>query len=591
VNAAPTVLQLAGLSVEFDSAVGARRVVDDVSLEVRRGEVLGIVGESGSGKTLTAQSLIGLAPAAARVRWRELLIDSTRVASGTAAEFAALRGGRVGMVFQDAMAALNPVRTIGWHLSEALRYHGGGDREAALRRGEEALAAVGIPSPRARLDAYPHELSGGLRQRCMIALALINSPSLVIADEPTTALDATVELEVLDVLRARTRDCGVILITHDLALAAEFCDHIAVMRAGRIVERGEAAALTSAPAEPYTQALLASAPAFDRPYFEQAAAPSRAGSEALRAEAVTVSFNSNGRRVVALDGASLTVQSGETLAIVGESGSGKSTLARALSGQLKMESGQVFVDGEALPAAPRAARRAWRRRIQVVFQDPYSSLDPRWRIAATLREADLATDTSATLQRVGLPEDFSARFPSQLSGGQRQRIGLARALIVSARVVIADEPVSALDVSVQAEIVRLIRETQHGSGFALLFISHDMPLVSHVAERTAVMYLGRIVEEGPTKALIEAPRHPYTAALIAASAPARLLAEPARAAVSGERASLLAPPPGCAFHPRCPLVADRCRTESPPLIDDGTRRVACHRAGEVAPPLSRRTYS
>jgi peptide/nickel transport system ATP-binding protein len=594
------VADMRGLTIEFPQRhAPPRRVVDSLDFRVARGELLGIVGESGSGKTLATQSLLGLLPSTARCVWDSLHVAGASIVANDTAALAALRGRSIGAVFQDALSAFNPVRNIGWHLREAQRCGGARDEREIIERSAQALAAVGVPSPRDRLAAYPHELSGGLRQRCMIALALINSPQLVIADEPTTALDSTVKRTILELLRARSVNCGIIFVTHDLGIAAEYCDRILVMRAGRCVEEGGAQGIFATPRTTYAQTLVACVPSYDRPLLGLTGTPRHVprpqGPVALAAADIGVSFRIAGRRARALSGVSIAARAGETVAIVGESGSGKSTLARVLAGQQASDTGSVSLGGVPRPNVSGATLRAWRRQVQMVFQDPYASLDPRWRVGATLVEAlgpgeGAAPDPSRALANVGLPREFVSRFPGQLSGGQRQRVGLARALLAQPKVVLADEPVSALDVSVQAEIVALIAATQTQQQFALLFISHDVPLVYHIADRIAVMYLGRIVESGPTRAVIEAPAHPYTAALVAASAPARLrrgVVEP----LPGESASLLAPPPGCVFHPRCSLAIERCRTEIPTLqaynapAHDSERGVACFRAGEIPAPL------
>ena len=522
-----SVLAVEDLRVAF----GAAEVVRGVSFAIERGETLALVGESGSGKSVSALAVMGLLPPRARVGAGALRLggeDLTRLGEPALRR---LRGARMGMIFQEPMTSLTPVLTIGRQMTEGLRVHRGLSASAARERAVGMLDRAGIPDPASRLGQYPHEFSGGMRQRVMIAMTMALEPELLIADEPTTALDVTVQAQILDLMRELTREAGtsLLLITHDMGVVAEMADRVAVMRHGEIVETGGAGEVFARPRHAYTRALLDAVPRLDartRP------APPAPPQPVLEFEEVGRSFAGRGflRRggaVRALDGVSLAVMPGETLALVGESGSGKSTLGRIGTRLDTEHSGRVRVEGEDITALAGVRLRRLRARVQMIFQDPFASLDPRFTTFRTLAEplvihqglrgADLRARAASLLDRVGLPGDALDRLPHEFSGGQRQRIAIARALAAEPRVIVADEPTSALDVSVQAQVLALLEELQAGSGLAYLFITHDLAVVRRIAHRVAVMRAGRIVELGGVARVLDEAAHPYTRALLAAA--------------------------------------------------------------------------
>ncbi len=501
------------------------------------GETLGIVGKSGSGKTLTILALIGLLPPGVAARSGWVVADGRPVALSDARRLAELRGRMVGAIFQDPMASLDPCFTIGSQLGEALN----GQRLAGSERHTrviEALERVKIRNPEDVARRFPHQISGGMAQRVGIARALMKEPRILFADEPTTALDVTVQAEILDLLRAMSleRRMAVVMVTHDWGVVADLCDRAMVMRHGRALETTDVFAIFDRPKHPYTRALIAAnphaaepGPAADR--RRQACCrirKRRMSPPLLEVSHATVEYPLKGGRVLrALNRVSLTIAAGETVGLVGESGSGKSTLGRVILGMTRPVSGEVRFEGEDITFASRARRRALARDIQVVFQDPFGSLNPARTIGATLAEpllndaslsrAERAKRVAAALAEVGLPADTAARYPAQFSGGQRQRVAIARAIIGRPKLVVCDEPVSALDLSVQAQALNLLNDLQRRLGLALLFISHDLMVVRHVSHRVAVLYHGEIVEEGEAADLLAAPKHPYTRALIAAA--------------------------------------------------------------------------
>ncbi|NAZ35666.1 ABC transporter ATP-binding protein [Rubellimicrobium sp. CFH 75288] len=525
------VLSVEGLTVSVATAAGPRPLVQEVSFALRSGETLAIAGESGSGKSITSLAVMGLLPPNVAPTAGRVMLGGTDLLRLPERRMRAIRGDRVAMIFQEPMTSLNPVMTVGAQLVEAIRAHEPLSAREARGRALDALRAVRLSEPERRLSQYPHELSGGMRQRVMIAMALALRPDVLIADEPTTALDVTVQREVLDLLRDLKRDTGtaLVLITHDMGVVAEMADRVLVMKDGRTVEEGPVATVFEAPAADYTRALLAAVPRMGaRP-----PAPPRpvAGPPVLALRDLVVGFDTGrgllGRpthRVHAVEGVSLTIAPGETFALVGESGCGKSTIARAIAGLVPF-SGEIEVAGRIL-RGQRDVTRAVRRDAQLVFQDPAAALDPRMRVGDLVAEplaihgigsrAERRAKAEALFERVGLPRTALDRYPHEFSGGQRQRICIARALALDPRLIVADESVSALDVSVQARVLALLKELQDELGVSYLFISHDMAVVDSIADRVAVMYLGQIVETGTRAQVFGDPRHPYTRRLIEA---------------------------------------------------------------------------
>ncbi|MFN3520720.1 MAG: ABC transporter ATP-binding protein [Phenylobacterium sp.] len=513
-------------------SIGGAEILKGVSLTLEAGEILGLVGESGSGKSMTSMSILRLLPpeatasGAIRLGGEDLLACSE-------ARMRALRGADIGVVFQEPMTALNPLMTIGDQVAEAVRLHRGASRAEALAAAARALDRAGLPNARFPLSRYPHELSGGQRQRVAIAIATALKPRLLIADEPTTALDVTTQAQILELLKSLAREdgAGLILITHDLAVVAETADKVAILQAGEVVEAGPTLPLFRNLTHPYARrlaedAVLAKAPP---------AAPTLAAAEVLRVEGLVRTYP--GPRPApwraptafkAVDQVSLSVRAGETVGLVGESGSGKSTLLRAVLALDPLQGGAVTLDGRAFPPKRKDEARRARRDVQAVFQDPYGSFDPRWRVADLIAEpfhlmerppsaAERAARIAAMLERVGLSADAAGRYPHQFSGGQRQRIAIARALITEPKLVVLDEAVSALDVTVRAQILALLAELSRELGVAYLFVTHDLSVVRAVCHRVLVMQSGRIVEEGETARVFDAPQHPYTQSLIAAT--------------------------------------------------------------------------
>jgi peptide/nickel transport system ATP-binding protein len=659
-------LAIDNLSVSLATRQGRLPAVEQVDLRIAPGETLCLVGESGSGKTVTAMSVMRLIDTkGGRITQGEIRLEGRNLASLTQREMSELRGRRIGIVFQDPMTAFDPLFPIGRQIAEVLERHQRVGRAEAFARAVSLLGSVHISDPPARAKQHPHELSGGMLQRAMIAMALACGPSLLIADEPTTALDVTIQAQVLTLLRSLQADNGmsILLITHDFGIAAEMADHVAVMYAGRIVEYGEVGAMFARPAHPYTRALLASiigvmrprrtrleaiegalpgladlppgcrfhprcqrasarctmeAPpqtptntghvACWHPYDEaldnsaaiaqtiangEAPPPRAATPTLLRAEGLSKIYALGNAwfgaraQIHAVDRVSLDIEQGETLGLVGESGSGKTTLGRLLLHLERPTSGQVFLDGVDLGRLSAGALRATRRHMQVVFQNPYGSIDPRWTLGdivgeplvvhESLSKAERRERVRALLEEVGLDPGWDTRFPHQLSGGQRQRVAIARAIALRPRFVLADEALSALDASVQAQVVNLLQDLKEKLGLTYLFIAHGLHVVRRLSDRVGVMYLGRLVEIGPAEEVFRNPAHPYTHALIAAIPEP----DPARRRefrpIAGEIATSGTRPSGCRFHPRCARAAARCREEEPELVgvSDG-RAAACH---------------
>ncbi|GGD33292.1 ABC transporter ATP-binding protein [Aureimonas glaciei] len=539
---ASSVLRVEHLTVSVGGSAAPKAVVSDLSFTLAPGETLCIAGESGSGKSMTALAIMGLLPKpAARIAGGAIRLGDTDLATLDERALRRIRGDRVAMIFQEPMTSLNPVLTIGRQLTEAIRAHRPVSSAEARKRAIATLEAVRIPDAAARLSQHPHELSGGMRQRVMIAMALALEPDVLIADEPTTALDVTVQAQVLGLLKELQQKFGtaIILITHDMGVVAEMADRVVVMRQGEVVEEGAVEALFSAPTHPYTQALLAAVPRMGFGDGRQAtamAADQTVAASALPPVAMlndlTVRFDLTGglfgrvqRQVHAVAGVSLEIAANETYSLVGESGCGKSTTAKALAG-LVPYAGDIVVGGRNMGGLDAKGRKAMRRDVQMIFQDPFASLDPRMTAGDLVAEplvihaigdkAEQRERTAELFRRVGLSPDQMARYPHEFSGGQRQRICIARALALRPKLIVADESVSALDVSVQARVLELLRELQQEFGIAYLFISHDMAVVENISTHVAVMYLGQIVERGTRDQVFGDPRHAYTRRLIAA---------------------------------------------------------------------------
>ncbi|MDK3020782.1 dipeptide ABC transporter ATP-binding protein [Pseudodonghicola flavimaris] len=517
---------------ELEISFGPTSVVRGVDLALRRGEILALVGESGSGKSMIGRAILGLLPEPGRVSRGRIRFDGHEItAPSSPEELRLLRGRSIGLIFQEPLSSLNPTMKIGPQMFEAMRLHTDLTEAQIRARALDMLRQVRLDRPEALLDRYPHEFSGGMRQRIMIASVMMLKPALLIADEPTTALDAVVQREVLDIMEevARANGTSVILISHDLAVVARYAERVAVMEKGDLVETGTTRAVLADPQHAYTRRLLAAA---------ELGAPDpvagRAGAPLLRVENLSVDFRE--KKVLGLFGetvhhavrdVSLTIAPGEFVGLVGESGSGKSTIGRAICKLTPKAAGRVVFDGQPLDQIGAGEERHLRQRIRVVFQDPVSSLNPRMRIGRIVREG-LRHDRSLSdterqqaaermLEAVGLSRDMAARFPHALSGGQRQRVAIARALIARPDLIIADEPVSALDVTIQAQILALLKRLQADYGFACLFISHDLHIVEQLCARLYVLHKGRLMEEAATPALFASPRHPYTRRLLSAS--------------------------------------------------------------------------
>ena len=664
-------LQIKDLHTDIEIRSGVVRALSGVDLHVNPGETLGIVGESGSGKTMTALSLMGLLPQGGKVSSGSIILDGQDLTKMPLHLKRKMRGTKVGMIFQDPLTSLNPTMKIGLQVCEPLRVHEKLSKRAALARAVEILKRVGMPRPEVVINNYPHQLSGGMRQRVMIAMALVCKPRILIADEPTTALDVTTQMQILDLID-ELRDeykMGVILITHDLGVVAGHTDRVAVMYAGRIVETAPTKTLFTEPKHRYTSSLMAALPeralaAGTKLFSIPGAPPSltnlpkgcrfaarclwatdecRAGypdlsgdenhtfscfhpvQEGDESPAVLQAMMDSGKAedavdatgqishevlldvkeasrvyessgsgffkrdkgvVSAVDRVSITVNKGETYGLVGESGCGKSTVGRLIAGLERPSGGAIELDGRDL--AKLKGRDAVRihRDVQMMFQDSYAAMDPRMRIDQILAEPmsiqktgnarQIAERIMEILEQVGLTEEILDRYPHEFSGGQLQRIGFARSLTLAPDLIVADEPVSALDVSVQAQVLNLMKDLQQELGLSYLFISHDLAVVQYMADRIGVMYLGRIVEEGPAREVVNNPKHPYTKALIdSIPVPDPEFAHDESAIkLTGEPPSAVNPPKGCRFRPRCPFAGEECKVQ--PMLTDETHRVACH---------------
>ncbi|HEY0290736.1 MAG TPA: ABC transporter ATP-binding protein [Hansschlegelia sp.] len=558
-------VEIEGLSIRFDGLDGPKTVVRNLDLVIRPGECVALVGESGSGKSVTARSLLNLAGDGARVDARRFLIEGEDALAFSGARWRALRGAFAGLVMQDALTSLDPLRTIGQEVSEVALRH-----DLVRSSGRDALvaatlASVGVPEPEVRARQYAHQLSGGLRQRALIAAAIAGRPRLIIADEPTTALDATVQVQVIGVLKELVRQgAGLLLVSHDLSVVAGIADRVLVMRNGEVADAGPTADVLALPRHPYTRQLIAAVPSADsrgRLLSSGRIVPDDSGAiritrdplparraigdgALLEATGLTKRYRRNvavpgGREAfTALDDVSLVVRAGEVVGLVGESGSGKSTCAKILLGLLEPDAGAVTLLGQPWSNVPERRRKSLRSRLQYIPQDPLSSFDPRYRVAEVIGENLSGIEPHVRrrrildlLERVGLDGAFADRSPRSLSGGQRQRVAIARALAADPVLIVCDEPVSALDVCIQAQVVDLIAELQSRLGTALLFISHDLGLVHHLADRVIVLKDGRVVEEGAAERVFQSPAHDYTRALIAA-APRSLVGGAAARAVA-----------------------------------------------------------
>ncbi|MFI9168124.1 dipeptide ABC transporter ATP-binding protein [Streptomyces lincolnensis] len=527
------ILEIDGLGVTFSTETGEVPAVRDVSLYVRPGETLALVGESGSGKSTVALAAMGLLPGSARTSG-QVRIDGTDVVGAPEAALARLRGRTASMVFQEPATALDPLTRVGAQIAEVVRNHRDVSRSEAAREAVGLLRRVGIPEPERRASAFPFQLSGGQRQRVVIAMAIANSPGLLIADEPTTALDVTVQAEILDLLRRLAADSGtgVLLVTHNMGVVADFADRVAVMLRGEVVETGPVEEVLLRPTHAYTRKLLAAVPRlrFDGEGVPTATAdtdPADPDTPVVRLRDVGVRFGRGPRAVQALDGVSLDVRPGETVGLVGESGSGKSTAARVALGLVAPAAGSVSLFGSDLGRARGRARRALLSGVGVVLQDPVASLDARMSVAECVAEplrmhrrgmsaAERRERVGDALELVRLPRELAGRGPRELSGGQRQRVSLARALVLRPRLLVADEPTSALDVSVQRTVLEVIAELQRELGFACLFVSHDLAVVQEFARRVVVLRAGRVEEQGPVMSTLLRPETEYTRRLIAA---------------------------------------------------------------------------
>ena len=524
------VLSVRQLTIRLPKGSDRANAVEDVTFDVGAGEIVCLVGESGSGKSVTAQAIMGLLPRKALVPTAgEVLLDGEDTLRASQARLRALRGARMAMIFQEPMTALNPVMTVGDQIAEVLEIHAPFARVERRRRVREMMQAVGLPASERLMEVYPHQISGGQRQRIMIAAALILDPALLIADEPTTALDVTTQAQILSLIKEmqERRGTGVLFITHDFGVVADIAHRVVVLQHGRVVEQGTPKEILEAPRAPYTRMLIAAVPSLRPPVRAARTGPVTLSTYKLTKVYGSDSFPFRRRRIVnAVTGVTIEVRRGETLGIVGESGAGKSTAARCIARLIEPTSGAIRIDGVDIARMAERTLRPYRKNVQIVFQDPYRSLNPRRTVGASIVEGPLNFGVAPQeamrrarelVELVGLPPDVLGRYPHQFSGGQRQRIAIARALAMQPVLLIADEPVSALDVSVQAQVLRLFDEIRQRFGLAVLFITHDLRVAAQICDRIAVMQRGVVVEQGPTVDIYGAPRHPYTQALLAAA--------------------------------------------------------------------------
>ena len=653
-NAAPVLLDVEDLHVHFETSRGVVRAVEGLSFNVRKGEIVAIVGESGSGKSVSALSIMRLLPRlTGRTRGR-ITFDGKSLLDLDDDDMREIRGRDISMIFQEPMTSLNPILTIGLQITEPLQIHLGMSDAEARARAVELLQLVGIPDPESRLDQYPHQFSGGMRQRVMIAIGLACNPQLIIADEPTTALDVTIQAQILELMKdlSRRLNIALIVITHNLGVVARYADRVIVMYAARMVEEGDADDVFHRPRHPYTMGLLRSVPRLDRPRGakletieglppnlslmqsgcrfsprcpfripacdeEPKLVATDLGSlsrchriEDIATGRITWTAADTGEQVLtqqirepllsvrnlkkhfpvrrglrgkpglvrAVDDVSFDIHPGETLGLVGESGCGKTTVGRLILRLEDKTSGDIRFDGEDLSSASAQEMKAVRRKIQVIFQDPYSSLNPRMTVGQIIGEPlhvyGLVEDgrkrqarVAQLLEQVGLRPEMAARYPHQLSGGQRQRVGIARALAMEPSFIVCDEAVSALDVSIQGQIINLLEELQRRLGLSYLFIAHDLAVVRHISMRVVVMYFGKVMEIADRDTIYREPLHPYTKVLLDAAPVPDPTIEKGREPrlIKGELPSHMAPPLGCVFNTRCPMASEECRRTVPPL--------------------------
>jgi oligopeptide/dipeptide ABC transporter ATP-binding protein len=656
-----TLLQIRDLKTWFNTPRGTVRAVDGVSFDIRRGETFALLGESGCGKSMTALSLMQLVPSpAGRIAGGTIQLNGDDLLQFSEVQMRKVRGSRIAMIFQEPQTSLNPVLTVGDQIRETIYQHTSLRNAAARKRVLELLDAVGIPDPERRYGEYPHQLSGGMKQRIMIAIALAAEPDVLIADEPTTALDVTIQAQVLELLKKIQQQTGmaVLLITHDLGVVAGMADRVAVMYAGQIVEQASRKDFFATPRHPYSEKLFASLPgdmkrgqplavihgsvpplyqtfsgcrfvercdyAWDAchntpPVWQKSgirchrydasvagageaksvspesaplAVTPRNGEELLQVNDLKVHFPVHKgllRRVKgyvkAVDGLSLDIEQGHTLALVGESGCGKTTAGKGLLRLLPVSGGSVNYQGRDLARLDARSLRKLRGDLQIIFQDPYASMNPRMLVGDIIAEGMIAQGmvgnreqrVKELLAKVGLPADSMQRYPHEFSGGQRQRICIARALAVEPKLIVCDEPTSALDVSVQAQILNLLQKLQAEMGLSYLFITHNISVVEYLAHDVAVMYLGRIVEQGRVEEVLHSPKHPYTQALLSAVPTIEKQTQREVIRLEGDMPSPLNPPHGCHFHPRCAHATAACREQYPEQVMFGdTHSVKCH---------------
>jgi peptide/nickel transport system ATP-binding protein len=526
--AAGPVLELKGLSVRLPRGLDRAHAIENITFSVGAGEIVCVVGESGSGKSVTAQTVMGLLPRGLVASTGEARVQGENVLAATPSRLRDLRGTRMAMIFQEPMTALNPVMKVGEQISEVLEIHTDLSEADRRNRALQIMRAVHLPEPERLIDVYPHQLSGGQRQRIMIAAALVLDPALLIADEPTTALDVTTQAQILRLMRElqERRGTGVLFITHDFGVVAEVAHRVVVMQSGRVVEMGTRDDILRRPQSDYTRMLISSVPSLKPPMRA-----AKAGATALAMEGLSKTYGGKGlfgrgRVVHAADKVDITVRRGETVGIVGESGSGKTTVARCVARLIEPTSGVIRIGDVDVAHLPESRLRSHRRHVQIVFQDPYRSLNPRRTVGASITEgpvnfglsqAEAMKRASRLMALVGLSPDALDRYPHQFSGGQRQRIAIARALAMEPTLLIADEPVSALDVSVQAQVLKLLDDVRQRFDLAVLFITHDLRVAAQICDRIAVMQRGVVVEQGPTAEVFAAPKHEYTRALFEAA--------------------------------------------------------------------------